>query len=125
MFQPTHVAVREWATGWIPRSTVGRMAAGVGGGLAAAGLSIAAVWVASRADAVLFLVNLVAQRGREALVAGAARGAAALIGPEAAGAIQSGGLVAITGAIAATVVAATVVALGVRAVASSGARRRG
>jgi hypothetical protein len=124
IFQPTHVAVREWATGWIPRSPIGRLAAGVGGGVAAAGISVAAVWIASRADAVLFVLNLAAQRGRDALVSGASAAASGLLGPEAVGAIQSGGALAVAGAVAATAIAASAVALGVRAVASSGSRRR-
>jgi hypothetical protein len=124
VFEPWHVALRDNVKRWIPQSSIGRVFAGATGGVMAVAMTLIAVWLGQRADAVLFLANLVLQRTREGLVNGAQSVALSLFGDSAAAAIRSGGtlaLLAATGALVATVLA---VAFGVKTLATASRRRR-
>ncbi len=124
VFEPWHVALRNSVRSFIPQSSVGRVLVGATGGVAAVTLSAAAVWVGQRADAMVFLGSLGAQRLRDALVSGVTSGATALLGEGMATAIQNGGILAISGTLAAGAVGVGVVALGVKSVATAGRPRR-
>ena len=90
----------------------------------AVALPFVAVWLGQRADAVLFLANLVLQRTRDGLMDVAHSIALSLFGSSAASALQNGGTVAVlaaTGAMVATVLA---VAFGVKSLATASRRRR-
>lgn len=124
VFEPWHVALRDTVSRWMPQSSIGRVFAGATGGVMAVAMTLVAVWLGQRADAVLFLANLVLQRTREGLMSAAHSVALSLFGDSAAAAIQGGGtlaLLAATGALVATVLA---VAFGVKTLATAGRRRR-
>jgi hypothetical protein len=124
VFEPWHVALRDTVKRWLPQSSVGRVFAGATGGVMAVAMTLVAVWLGQRADAVLFLANLVLQRTRDGLLGIAQSVALSLFGDSAASAIQSGGtfaLLAATGAMVATVL---VVAFGVKTLATASRRRR-
>ena len=106
------------------RSSVGRVFTGATGGVMAVAMTIVAVWLGQRADAVLFLANLVIQRTREGLMGAVNATALSLFGDSAASALQSGGLVAMIGAAGAMAAAVLVVAFGVKTLATAGRRRR-
>ena len=124
VFEPWHVALRDTVQRWMPRSSVGRVFTGATGGIMAVVMTIVAVWLGKRADAVLFLANLVIQRTREGIVGAVNATALSLFGDSAAAALQNGGLIAIFGAAGAMAAAVLVVAFGVKTLATAGRRRR-
>ena len=124
VFEPWHVSLRDSVSRWIPTSSRGRILVGATGGVMAAVLTMAAVWVGRRADALLFLGNLVAERTRQGLTAAVVDAASALLGAGPASAVREGGTVAILGAAAVLLITVGGVALGVKAVATAGRRRR-
>lgn len=124
LFEPWHVALRDTVRRWMPHSSVGRVFTGATGGVVAVAMTIVAVWLGQRADAVLFLANLVIQRTREGIAGAAHSVALSLFGDSTAAAIQGGGAVAMLGAAGALAAAVLVVALGVKTLATAGRRRR-
>ena len=70
---PLHIAALDTLRQWLPRSTPMRVLVGVGAGSAAVVVTSAALWIAFRADAAMFVYNLFASRVRAAVV-GAASG---------------------------------------------------
>ena len=90
----------------------------------AAALTIVAVWVGQRADALLFLANLALERTRLGVATAAVETASALLGASVATAVQEGGTVAIFGTVALLLATVCVVAFGLKAVATAGRRRR-
>lgn len=123
VFEPWHVAARDSVRRFIPSSNAGRVLVGATGGAAAVALSVTAVWIGQRADALLFLGNLGIQQLRGILVSGVTSAASAVLGDGAATAIQSGGPAVLVGSVAAGAVALGIVAFGVKAVATAGRRR--
>lgn len=124
VFEPWHVAVRDSVRGLIPQSSFGKVLVGATGGVMAVTMSLLAVWIGRRADAVLFLTNLVMERTREGVTSLAVETARALFGAPAAAAIQAGGTVAVLGAAGAMALTVGAVAFGIKAVATAGRRRR-
>lgn len=124
VFEPWHVAARDSIARLIPQSNFGRAAVGATGGVMAVTMSLVAVWIGRRADAVLFLTNLVLERTRDGVTSMAVETARALFGAPAASAIQNGGTVAVIGAAGAMALTVGAVAFGVKAVATAGRRRR-
>lgn len=124
IFEPWHASLRDSVRQWIPTSSIGRVLVGATGGVMAVVLTIAAVWVGRRADALLFLGNLVMERTRQGLATAAVDMASALLGAGAATAVQNGGTVAIFGAGALFLATVCGAAFGLKAVATAGRRRR-
>lgn len=124
VFEPWHVALRDTVKRWSPQSSVGRVFAGATGGVIAVAMTLVAVWLGQRADAVLFLANLVLQRTRDGLLGLAQSVALSLFGDSAASAIQNGGTFALLAATGATVATVLVVAFGVKTLATASRRRR-
>ena len=124
VFEPWHVALRDSVRRWVPRSTLGKAAAGLTGAVAAVGMTVAALWIGRRADAVLFLTNLVMERTRDGLGSLATEAARAVLGSAGASALRQGGPGAILAAAAGLLIAVVAVAFGVKAVATAGRRRR-
>ncbi len=124
VFEPWHVALRDTLKRWMPQSSIGRVFAGATGGVMAVALTFVAVWLGQRADAVLFLANLVLQRTRGGLTDMAHSVALSLFGNSAASALQSGGAVAVLAAAGAMVAAVLAVAFGVKSLATASRRRR-
>lgn len=124
VYQPWHVAARDFAGGLIPKSSAGRvLAAGAGAGIATA-MTAGLMWVGQRADAVLFVGNFGLQKLREAAVSGAVEVAQAIAGPSAAATIQGAGTMGVVATVGAGLVSVAVAAMGVKAVASAARRRR-
>lgn len=124
VFEPWHVALRDTVKRWMPQSGVGRVFAGTTGGVMAVALTFATVWLGQRADAVLFLANLVLQRTRDGLMDLAHSVALSLFGSSAASALLNGGAVAMLAATGAMVAAVLAVAFGVKSLATASRRRR-
>lgn len=124
VFEPWHVALTDSVRGLIPTSTAGRALVGALGGGMAVAMSILAVWIGRRADAALFLTNLVMERTRGAIASIAVETAHAVFGDAAAASVRDGGPIALAGAAAALLVSIGIVAFGVKAVATAGRRRR-
>lgn len=123
VFEPWHVALRNSVKRFIPRSTAGRVLVGATGGAAAAGLSAVTIWVGQRADALVFVGGLGAQRLRESLVNVVGGAASTVLGEGVAAAIRDGGMVAVAGSVAGAAAALVAVAFGVKALATAGRRR--
>lgn len=124
VFEPWHVALRDSIRKWMPQSAFGRAFVGATGGVVAVMMTLAGVWLARRADAALFLANLVMERTREGLATLATETALALFGAGAASAVREGGTVAAVAAGATLLIAVVAVAFGVKAVATAGRSRR-
>lgn len=124
VFEPWHVALRDNVSRWMPQSSAGRVLTGATGGVMAVALTMAVIWLGQRADAVLFLANLILQRTREGLGTAVASIVQALLGESAASAVLTGGPVAML-AVGGTLIASVLIAaLGVKSLATAGRRRR-
>lgn len=124
VFEPWHVALGDSVRRLIPTSSSGRVVVGALGGVMAVTMTLLAVWIGQRADAVLFLANLAAERTREGVASLAVEATLALFGAPTATALQQGGMAALAGAAGVLVVSVGAVALGVKALATAGRRRR-
>lgn len=71
VIEPWHVALVESAKRLVPARTPLRVLAGVGAGLAAFAVSGSALWLAFRADLITWVFNILLDRGRESVLAGA------------------------------------------------------
>lgn len=122
VFEPWHVALRDRITSLFPATSRSRLSFGIGAGAIALALSVAFVWVAARADALIFLATLGATRARDAISASLASVAQSLLGDAYANFIQGPGpLLALA---AGAGVAVVVVASGLRVIVANGRRRR-
>jgi hypothetical protein len=123
VFVPWHVAARDSAVRWLPRSHAGRaVTVGLMAGAGAA-LTGGAVWVASRGDLVGFATEVAGSQLRDAATQVVRDGVLSLFGPAVMDGLQHGGLLGL-GAIAAGFLAAAMAsALGLRAIATAARRR--
>lgn len=81
LFEPWHVALRTSVQGWMPSSTVARIAAGTALTGAATLVTGAAVWGWANRDAAVFVGGMVTERARESVFASLAGAAQTLVGP--------------------------------------------
>ena len=124
VFEPWHVAARESVRRWLPQSHAGRSLAFGAGGVMAVAMTFLTVWLAHRADAVLFVGSLLAQRSREA-VAGAVQGAVvSTLGQGAATAVETNGAIGWSIALAGAALAILGTAFALKTVASAARGRR-
>ena len=124
VFEPWHVAARETVRRWLPQSQVGRSLAFGTAGVMAVTMTILTVWLAHRADAVLFVGTLLAQRTRDA-VTGAVHGAVvSTLGQGAAAAVETNGAIGLTMVITGVALAILGTAFGLKTVASAARGRR-
>ncbi|MGQ0646648.1 MAG: anti-sigma factor family protein [Gemmatimonadaceae bacterium] len=124
VFEPWHVALRDSIRRWIPQSSVGKAVVGATGGVMAVLMTAIVIWIGRRADAVLFLSNLVMERTREGLASLLTETVVALFGATAATAVRNGGAVVMLGTAGLLAAAVVGVAFGVKAVATAGRSRR-
>ena len=124
VFEPWHVAAKNSVSRFMPQSSFGKAFVGATGGVMAVTMSLMAVWLGRRADAVLFLSNLVAERSRNAVASLVVETAQTLFGASAASAVREGGMLVMVGGSVALGAAVLAVAFGVKAVATAGRRRR-
>lgn len=124
VFEPWHVAARESVRRWLPQSHAGRSLAFGAGGVMAVAMTFLTVWLAHRADAVLFVGSLLAQRSREA-VTGAVQGAVvSTLGQGAATAVETNGAIGWSIALAGAALAILGTAFALKTVASAARGRR-
>lgn len=125
IFEPWHVALRDTLRAWFPRSQMGRSLVFGAGGVMAVTMTLLTVWLAQRADAVLFVGNLVAERSRGAFFEGVQRLLVTLLGHDAVLAISSNGAVGLALALTTLVLAVLGTAYGLKSLATVAQRRRG
>lgn len=124
VFEPWHVALGDAVRRVLPRTRMGQSFVTAMGGVMAVALTFITVWLAQRADAVLFLANLIAQRTRGAVSDGVRESVTAAVGEPAATAVHSGGAIGMALAITAVAVAVFAVAFGLKSLATVARRRR-
>lgn len=124
VFEPWHVAFGDTVRRVLPRSSVGRVLATATGGVMAVALTIMTVWLAQRADAVIFVANLVAQRTRGAIFEGLRETVTATAGASAASAVHAGGVIGLVVAASVFLAAVFIVAFGLKSLATVARRRR-
>jgi hypothetical protein len=123
VYQPWHVAARDFLGRLIPESSAGRVIMGGVGATAAAGVTAGLIWVGQRADAVLFVGSYGLQRAREGLVASAMDATTSLLGAGAADTLVRGGPLVLAAATGAAVLGVLGVAAAVRGIATANRRR--
>lgn len=124
VFEPWHVSMRDSIRRALPQTQVGRTLVFGTGGVMAVTMTMLTVWLAHRADAVLFLFALVGQRLREAVAGGVHDAVVATVGQGAASTVSANGLVGVALALSALAVAILGTAFGLKTLATA-ARRRG
>ena len=123
VFVPWHVALADSVRALVPRQRKWRAAAWGGVGTVAAAVLLAALWIATRLDAIMFALELGLERVREAGTGALSDFVASLFGDTAARALSASGVAGIAVALVVTVLTA-VVAAGALRVVVTGARRR-
>jgi len=124
VFEPWHVAAADTARRWIPRSAPARALAAASLGFMALVLSVSAVWLAVRVDALLFFFDIGAARARHWLLSAFGQAAGDLFGQAALDAVRSSGGAGVAIALSGFLITLVVAAFGLRALATSGRRRR-
>jgi hypothetical protein len=124
IFEPWHVAWRDTVRGWFPRTQMGRTLVLGTGGVMAVTMTLLTVWLAQRADAVLFVGNLAAQRTRGALFESGHALLVGVLGPTMAGALASNGIAGIAALLATVALSIFGTAYALKSLASIARRRR-
>lgn len=124
VFEPWHVALREQVARALPRTQAGRAVVFGAGGVMAVTMTLLTVWLAHRADAVLFLIALVGQRLREAVSGGIHDAVVATVGEGAATRVATGGLVGVAVALSVLALGVLGTAFGLKTLASAARSRR-
>ena len=124
VFEPWHVAALDTAKRYLPSSSPARVLVAAGASSVGFVLTVATVWLTSRLDAMLFVGQLLLQRGRDALVTGAQAGLGSLLGEPSLAAIQASGTAGVAVAVSAAVVAAALTASGLKVAIASARRDR-
>ena len=121
VFEPWHAAALGSLRRFVPRSRAARVLTGATAGVVMTTLSAAAILIAFRFDAALFVMNLFMARVRGEALGALSYMGSALFGQTALASLRGASL-----AVTATIVLITVVgtAVGLRAVASASRRRR-
>ena len=125
VFQPWHVAARDAAARFIPRSLPARIAAGAVGAVAASMLGMVSLWIGSRLGMLTFLSGTAFQRGREIATAVAESAVGAAVGPVALGVFRAMGAAGLVLSTLALLLGATAAVYGVRHLAAVSSRRAG
>ncbi len=125
IFEPWHVTLRDRVASALPRTNAGRALVFGTGGVMAVTMSVLTVWLAHRADAVLFLGALIGQRLRDAVTGGVSDAVASTVGQGAAATISSNGLLGVGIALSALAIAVLGTAFGLKSLASASRSRRG
>lgn len=124
VFEPWHVSLRDGLRRALPRTQVGRALVFGTGGVMAVSTTALTIWLAHRADAVLFLFALVGDRLRVAVAGGVHDAVVATVGQGAASTVSANGLAGVAVALSALAVAVLGTAFGLKTLATA-ARRRG
>jgi hypothetical protein len=124
VFEPWHVSALDTAKRWLPRSAPGRVLAAASLGFMALTLSVSAVWLAVRVDALLFFFNIATERTRSWATGAIGRTLAEAFGQSALDALHGAGPAGIAIGLAAFLILLIAAAFGLRAVAVTAGRRR-
>ncbi|MBK6488162.1 MAG: hypothetical protein IPF98_15170 [Gemmatimonadetes bacterium] len=125
IFEPWHVTLRDRVARALPRTQGGRTFVFGTAGVMAVTMSVLTVWLAHRADAVLFLAALLGQRMREAVAGGVNDAVVSAVGQGAATTVASNGLLGVGVAVAVLALAVFGTAFGLKSLASAPRGRRG
>lgn len=123
VFVPWHVALADTVRAFIPQQRRWRAAAWAGVGTLATAMLIASLWVVTRLDAALFVVELALDRVRAAGAWAVSNVAVALFGDTAAQALNSSGAAGLALALLVAILTA-LLAVGALRVVVAGARHR-
>ncbi len=123
VFVPWHVAARDAAGRWMPRSHAGRVAAVGMMGAVGALVTGGAVWMASRGDLIGVVTEVAGTHLRGTATQVLRDGVVTLFGPGVMDTLQHGGLMGLAAVAAGFLVAATASAFGLRAIATAARRR--
>ena len=124
VFEPWHAAALDSLRRFIPRSQPARIFAGATAVLAAAVLTMATVWIANRVDAVAFFADVATERARVAALNVGSTFLLSTLGEGALTAIRNGGVAGLALAATGALGAVFAVAIGLRAITTSGRQRR-
>lgn len=124
IFQPWHVAALDTVRNAVPAAGAARVIVGAGAATIGIILTTLTVFLITRLDALLFLGQLVLQRGRDVLLAGLDTLAGTLLGDAAVSALRASGGTGIALAIIALVASGALAAGGLRAAVSTSRRNR-
>jgi hypothetical protein len=125
VFEPWHVALREQVARALPRTQAGRGLVLGTAGVMAVTMTALTIWLAHRADAVLFLMSLVGQRARDAVSGGVHDAVVATVGQGAATQVASGGLAGVAIALSVLAIGILGTALGLKTLATASRGRKG
>ncbi len=125
VYQPWHVAARDFMGRLIPESSAGRVVMGGVGATALAGMTAGLLWIGQRADAVVFIGNFGLQKARVASASFVADVAQSVIGAGTADLIRGGDPLVLLGAAGALAIGVFGVGSVVKALARTANRRRG
>jgi hypothetical protein len=124
VFQPWHVAALDSARRVLPTAGPARVLVGVAASTVALLLTVVSVFLVTRLDALLFLGQLLVQRGREASLGALDALAGSVLGDAAVGALSASGSLGITLAVLAVLVSGALAAGGLRAAVAASRRNR-
>ena len=124
IFQPWHVAALDTARRAIPTSTPARVLVGVAASTTAILLTTLTVFLVTRLEALLFIGQLLVQRGRDVVLATVNALVGGVLGDAGLGALEASGGVGIAIAILALVLSGALAAGGLRAAVSASRRNR-
>lgn len=124
IFQPWHVAAVDSARRILPAAGAARIVVGVAASSIALMLTVISVFLVSRLDALVFVGQLVLQRGRDAVLGGLDALGGILLGDAALEALQASGTTGVVLGLGAVVAAGVLAAGGLRAAVAASRRNR-
>lgn len=122
VFVPWHVAARDAVAAWVPSYRPLRILALAGGSAMAAVLSVAALWIVTRADVLAFASAAAGDQVRGAAAAGGREVIAALFGPQVFVAVAQTGVTGLAITAIGAALAAGLGLVGLRSLAAAGRR---
>jgi len=125
VFEPWHVSLRENIARVLPRTQVGRALVFGAGGVMAVTTTSLTVWLAHRADAVLFLGALISQRARDLVALQVHDAVVATVGAGAATTVTTNGVAGVALGVSALIVAVLGTAFGIKTLATAARGRKG
>ena len=123
VFVPWHIAARDAVAGWVPASRPLRLMALAGGSAMAAMLTVAALWIVTRADLLAFASAAAGDQVRGVMTTGARDVIGTLFGPQVFVAMAQAGPTGLAITAAGFVLAAGVALFGLRSLAAAGRSR--
>jgi hypothetical protein len=123
VFVPWHVALIDTVRRWLPQSTQWRVAAAGAAGIVGMAITLAALWVMTRADILLFATNLAVDRMRDVGMSLLTDALVAILGRPALDSLRGSGSFGLALGVLVLVLAVIAAAMALRVLASIRARR--